>query len=249
MESLNKEIFVCFDCETTGLDTEKDRIIEIAATKFTFSETLGNLEALINPECSIPKESIAIHHITEEMVSKKPLISEILPEFLDFISDHTIVGHGIPFDIDIVSKTAKRHNIPCRITLRRHIDTLRLARHYGGSPTNSLEGLRKHFNIPYEGAHRAMNDVVVNIEVFKNLSKPFKTTKQLFELLSKPVALKKMPLGKHKGRPFKEIPLEYLQWAVNKDFDQDLIYSLKMELKRRKKGGMFSQVSNPFLSL
>ena len=47
------------------------------------------------------------------------------------------------------------------------IDTLRMARLYGESPINSLERLRQHFNIAAEGAHRAMSDVIVNIEVFK----------------------------------------------------------------------------------
>lgn len=249
MGLLKNEVFVCFDCETTGLDLENDRIIEIAAAKFTFSEILEKYESLVDPQHPISEASLAIHHITEDMVKGKPLISDILPDVLKFIGGHTIVGHGIGFDIEMVSRAAKRANIPCRVSVQQHIDTLRLARHYGGSQTNSLEALREHFNIAEEGAHRAMSDVVVNIEVFKNLCSSFKSSKQLFNVLSKPVQLKAMPLGKHKGRPFKEIPLEYLQWAVNKDFDQDLIFSLKMELKRRKKGGMFSQASNPFMSL
>jgi DNA polymerase-3 subunit epsilon len=58
-----------------------------------------------------------------------------------------------------------------------------------------------------------------------------------------------MPLGKHKGRPMKEIPLQYLQWIVHKGFDQDLLYSIRTELSRRKKGNLFSQSSNPFSNL
>lgn len=249
MGLIHQETFICFDCETTGLDPKTDRIIEIAAAKFDGSQIIERFETLIHPQCPIPESSTEIHHITDDMVKDKPKVEEILEEFLSFVGKHTVVGHGIPFDISIVCEEAKRHKIPCRLSLAPHIDTLRLARHYGNSPTNSLEHLRMHFNIPDEGAHRAMNDVIVNIEVFKNLITSFKTTKQLFDLLAKPVELKTMPLGKHKGRPFKEIPLEYLQWAVNKDFDRDLIHSLKQELKRRKKGGMFSQASNPFLSL
>jgi DNA polymerase-3 subunit epsilon len=55
-----------------------------------------------------------------------------------------------------------------------------------------------------------------------------------------------MPFGKHKGRPFKELPIEYLVWASNKDFDEDLIFSLRSEIKRRKKGNLFTQAGNPF---
>jgi DNA polymerase-3 subunit epsilon len=124
-----------------------------------------------------------------------------------------------------------------------------MARLYGESPVNSLERLRQHFNIAPEGAHRAMSDVIVNIEVFKYLAKSYKTTEQLLKTLEHPIKLKTMPLGKHKGRRFDEIPVEYLLWAERKDFDQDLLYSIRSELRSRKKGGGFEQSSNPFASL
>jgi DNA polymerase-3 subunit epsilon len=124
-----------------------------------------------------------------------------------------------------------------------------MARLYGESPVNSLEQLRKHFNIPLEGAHRAMSDVIVNMAVFKQLAKRYRTTQQLFEALAKPILLKTMPLGKHKGRLLKDIPLQYLQWVAKKDFDQDLLYSIRSELKRRKKGDLFNQAASPFANL
>ena len=58
-----------------------------------------------------------------------------------------------------------------------------------------------------------------------------------------------MPLGKHKGRDFKEIPLDYLKWAARKDFDQDLSYSIKAEISRLKKTIGFSTSANPFSNL
>ena len=124
-----------------------------------------------------------------------------------------------------------------------------MARLYGESPINSLQQLRQHFNIQPEGAHRAMSDVVVNIEVFKQLAKPYHTTEELFSFLQKPIRLKTMPLGKHKGRRFEEIPIEYLLWAEKKDFDQDLLFSIRNEIRNRKKGGRFEQSSNPFQNL
>ena len=95
-----------------------------------------------------------------------------------------------------------------------------------------------------------MNDVVVNIEVFKYLSKNFKTTEQIVNRLKSPIQLKTMPLGKHKTHEFlSEIPVEYLRWAVNQNFDQDLMFSLKTELKKRNKGANSAQASNPFSNL
>lgn len=249
MGLIHKETFVCIDCEATGLEPDKDRIVEIAAARFTFEEVLARFETLIDPDCPIPQTSQEIHKITQAMVEGKPKIAAVLPEIFRLIDGYILVGHGVRFDISLIAAEAKRHSIPNRIEQQPYLDTLRMARLYGESPTNSLQQLRQHFNIGAEGAHRAMGDVIVNIEVFKHLSKSYQTTNQLFSLLQKPIRLKAMPLGKHKGRRFDEIPLEYLLWAERKDFDQDLLYSIRSELRNRKKGDGFEQASNPFTGL
>jgi len=243
------ETFVCIDCEATGLDTANDRIVEIAVARFTFDKVLQSFETLIDPECEIPQTSQDIHNISQDMVIGKPKIREILPKILDMIGSFIIVGHGISFDITLIANEAKRAQIPTHILSQPFIDTLRLARLYGESPVNSLERLRQHFNIAPEGAHRAMSDVIVNIEVFKYLSKGYQTTEQIQQILQKPIKIKTMPLGKHKGRKFDEIPLEYLLWAEKKDFDQDLLYSIRQEIRNRRRGGGFEQQSNPFADL
>lgn len=249
MKQLHEEIFVCLDCESTGLEPNKDRIIEIAATCFTFEKNLEQMESLIDPECDIPQTSQEIHKITKEMLQNKPKIRDYLPTFLKMVEGHVLVGHGIGFDIALIAAEAKRNQIPSKIHEAPYIDTLRLARLYGESPVNSLDRLRQHFNIEPQGTHRALSDVLVNIEVFKYLAKSYKTTDQLFQALSKPIKMRTMPLGKHKGRRFEEIPVEYLRWAEKKDFDQDLLFSIRLELRNRKKGGGFEQASNPFSNL
>jgi DNA polymerase-3 subunit epsilon len=249
MGLIRKDIFVCLDCESTGLLPNKDRIIEVAAARFTFDQILDEFETLVDPQCDIPETSQDIHKISKEMIEGKPKIAEVLPQLLKMISGHILVGHGIGFDIALIAAEAKRHQIPCQIDQQPYLDTLRMARLYGESPVNSLQQLRQHFNIEPEGAHRAMSDVIVNIEVFKQLARTFQTTEELFQILLKPIRLKAMPLGKHKGRRFDEIPLEYLLWAERKDFDQDLLYSIRCELRNRKKGGGFEQAGNPFSNL
>ncbi|MEM8727938.1 MAG: DUF3820 family protein [Chlamydiota bacterium] len=250
MGLVNEDTFVCFDCETSGLDPKRDRIVEIAGAKFTFDRIIEARENLINPGIPIPRQTIEIHHITDDLVRGKPSMKEVVKDYLDFIGDHIVVGHAIPFDLAILATEAKRANIESGLSRQRYLDTLRLARLYGESPTNSLETLRKHFNITTDGVHhRAMSDVLVNIEVFKHLSRKFKTTEEILKRLEKPIALKSMPLGKHKGRPFREVPIEYLHWAVNQDFDRDFLFSLRSELKKRRRGNQFSQAANPFSEL
>jgi DNA polymerase-3 subunit epsilon len=247
--NLSDQVFVCVDCESTGLDPAKDRMLEVAVAVFTFHEIREQFETLLDPECEIPQASQDIHKISQEMVKGKPKAREVLPRLLDLIDDHIIMGHGILFDIALIANEAKRAQVPTTIFSNTYIDTLRMARLYGGSPVNSLERLRQHFNIAPEGAHRAMSDVIVNIEVFKYLSKGYHSAKEILQVLQKPIQLKAMPLGKHKGRRFEEIPLEYLLWAEKKDFDQDLLFSIRLELKNRRRGGGFEQAGNPFSNL
>jgi len=246
---LTEEVFICIDCESTGLDPLTDRIIEIAVVTFNFKQILNSFEALVDPEREIPRESEEIHNISQEMIRGKPKIAEILPQVLDLIGRHILVGHGIGFDISLIAQEAKRANIPTTISSRPYLDTLRMARLYGQSPTNSLDQLRQHFNIKSEGAHRAMTDVIVNIEVFKHLSKKFKSSSEIIRILQNPIKMKVMPLGKHKGRAFGEIPLEYLLWASKKNFDQDLLFSIRAEIRHRRQGGGFEQAANPFHNL
>ena len=179
MGLVSKDKFVCFDCEATGLDPEKDRIIEIAAATFTYDGIIESKENLINPGIYIPQHTIEIHHITDAMVQKKPSMDKKIVEYLNFIRSHIVVGHGILFDLMLLNAEAKRCGIGTDLMNQTYIDTLRLARLYGESPTNSLETLRKHFNILAHGAHRAMNDVIVNIEVFFQLSKNLKRLNKL----------------------------------------------------------------------
>jgi len=249
MALIKDTTFVCLDCETTGLDPVNDRVVEVAVASFTLDGVIEQFESLIDPERPIPEEVIAVHHITQTMVEGKPKIEEVLPEIIRLIGRRPIIGHGIGFDINLIDQAAKRHNITCHVKQNPSFDTLRLARLYGESPSNSLQQLRAHFNIEEEGAHRAMSDVIVNIEVFKKLSVNFKTLHQIQEVLSKPISMKNMPLGKHKGRPMKELPLDYLLWAARQEFDQDLLYSLRTEVNRRKKGNSFVQLANPFSGL
>ena len=68
MGLLEIDTFVCLDCETTGLEPTEDRLIEIGLMIFTFKEIQESYETLIDPQRPIPEVTIAIHHITDEMV-------------------------------------------------------------------------------------------------------------------------------------------------------------------------------------
>lgn len=246
---LKKMVFVCLDCETTGLDVKNDRVIEFAAVRFSFDQVLDSMQCLINPERPISEESRKIHHISDAMLKDQPVFAEAFPKIKAFFKPGDyLVGHNIGFDLQVLHQEIDRMN-DSFISAYSVIDTLRLAKEYGDSPSNSLLALASHFNIPNDEHHRAMNDVEVNIGVFKYLCRRFKTFEQLQKVLAKPIHMKYMPLGKHKGRSFSDIPLHYLMWASQMNFDDDLLFSIRQEIKQRKKKNSFLNSDNPFQQL
>ena len=68
MALLKDTVFVCLDCEMTGLDIKKDRIIEFAAVRFTFDKVIDSIECLINPERVVSAESQKILGISNAML-------------------------------------------------------------------------------------------------------------------------------------------------------------------------------------
>ena len=107
MGLIHQDLFVCLDCESTGLDPQQDRLIEVAARRFTFDQVLQEFETLVNPECEIPQVSQEIHKISSEMLQGKPKAGEILPALFQLIDGYILVGHGVGFDITLLKEEAK----------------------------------------------------------------------------------------------------------------------------------------------
>ena len=242
--------FCCLDCESTGLDTKTDRIIEIAIVTFVLSSTgyevKDTFNTLINPTQKIPIDSISIHHITDEMVSNKPIFSTFSNKIKEIVNDHPIIGHSIHFDLSLIKNELQRMNQPYPFKKNTVIDTLRLSRLNGSDIDNSLIKVAKKNNIKAIQTHRALDDVMLNIEVFNILSKKYSTFDQMSSALLKPIKLNTLPFGKYKGRSLSDIPEKHLYWLSKQDFDQDITHTLKKEIKRRKQNSGFDLKNNPF---
>jgi exodeoxyribonuclease X len=75
--------------------------------------------------------------------------------------------------------------------------------------------------------HRAAYDIAVTATIFAEELK-HKPLEELLEISNKPILLKKMPMGKHKGMPFDQVPISYLKWILDQqpsDMDPDLVYT------------------------
>ena len=76
---------VVFDLETTGLDPEVDRIIEVGAIKLKNMQPVAEFSTLVQPEMELTDEIIKITGITQAMLEGQPKIDTVLPQFLDFM--------------------------------------------------------------------------------------------------------------------------------------------------------------------
>ena len=83
---------IIYDTETTGIDSKKDRIIEIAAFDPVLNKTYCKL---VNPKMPIPETSTQITGITDEMIQDAPTFDIIAKEFIEFCSGEVVlVAHN-----------------------------------------------------------------------------------------------------------------------------------------------------------
>ena len=164
--ALSELTFVAFDVETTGLDPQADRIVEVGATRFGREGSRGEYQRLINPGCPIPPDATAIHGITSADVGSSPPIGAALPEVSDFFGDSVLVAHNAPFDMgffDAAFSQADKEPLPNPV-----ICTLQLARAtFPGLAGYGLETLVRTLGIPEGTHHRALADALQSAEVFR----------------------------------------------------------------------------------
>lgn len=158
--------FVVFDLETSGLNPDRDEILEIAALKLKGKEIVDRFESLIQPTRPISLEVEKIHGLNEIFLLVNGRRSEeVIKDFLNFIGSDIIVGHNIrEFDWLFVLNQAKRMSLP--VPTNKLIDTLELARKLLSLPSYNLGNVASAFNLEQLNAHRAMPDTEINAKVF-----------------------------------------------------------------------------------
>ncbi len=159
--------FVVFDLETTGLESNKDEIIEVGACKIEHGRIVEIFSSFVKPTKHIPREITNITHIDDSMVADAPTINYVLPDFHKFCYGCTMVAHNTAFDISFIYAAAKKLSYSFDNEL---MDTLEMSR-------NKLPGLKNYklgtivekLGIVLENAHRAVNDAVAAAKVFIKL--------------------------------------------------------------------------------
>tara|TARA_R110002096_G_scaffold31957_12_gene93235 strand:+ start:2650 stop:3315 length:666 start_codon:yes stop_codon:yes gene_type:complete len=154
-----------FDTETTGFDPlSGDRLIEIGLVEMVDQSLTGSHHHVyVNPEREVPESAFKIHGLSTEFLSDKPVFSEIMDEFLEYIGDSSVlVAHNAEFDMKFINWELENAGRPI-IHSKRFIDTLAIARtKFPGSP-NSLDALCKRFAI--NNTHRTLHGALLDAEI------------------------------------------------------------------------------------
>lgn len=155
--------FIALDLETTGLEAERDTIIEIAAIKFENGEIIDTFQTLVNPGRPIPVIASQITGITDEMVENEQPFSEYAENLQTFLGDSPILGQNIKFDIGFLESHGLTLPNP-------QLDTFILARSIiAKAQSYSLEVLAENLDIPHTDAHRAYDDALASVHLMEKL--------------------------------------------------------------------------------
>lgn len=100
--NLTKPI-IFFDLETTGVNFQTDRIVEISYIKVYPNGAEESRTIRVNPERHIPEEATAIHHITDEDVASERPFKEIARELARTFTGCDIGGfNSNKFDLPLL---------------------------------------------------------------------------------------------------------------------------------------------------
>lgn len=219
-----------FDTETAGLHGGVcDLAIAVIDENF---DVVYQVESMIDPERPIDPSASGVHHITDDMVVNEPTLGEFMElhgnPFTKFGPKPTLVGHNVQFDIRMCAAVLPEvHSKICTLKLAR-------AAWPTGVSDHKLQTLRYAFRLDAGTAHRAMGDVVTCISLLRlmNREKGW-TLAQMIELSRAPMSPDtKFPFGKHKGVKLKDLPRQYVQWALSPNGLSDIEPDLKAALER-----------------
>ena len=163
--------FVVLDLETTGLSVKEDQILEIGAVKVQGGEVTASYETFVNPGRKVPERITELTGIRDEMIANAPDVETAVRGFLDFCGGLPLLGHNILFDYSFIKQAA----INARLDFEKEAwDTLKIARKaLPDLESRSLEALCGYYQIPREHAHRAMDDVLETLALFRKLEEGF----------------------------------------------------------------------------
>jgi len=156
-------VHIALDLETTGLDAERDAIIEVGAVKFRDDEVLNTFSTFVNPGRPIPFQITELTHICDGDVAGAPGLRNVLPRLARFVGQWPIVGHSVQFDLNFLHRHSQSFENELLDTFELAGVLLPHAERY------SLRSLTEMLGIELKQAHRALHDAQATHHLFRAL--------------------------------------------------------------------------------
>lgn len=158
----HKETFIVFDLETTGLDPQKNQITEVAAILTDLEREIGRIEFRVRLERDpvLTDQIKELTGITEEDLKGALTEEQAVLMLYTFAGDATWVGQYVPFDLSYLAQFGIEPGF--------FIDVSTITKLLEPNESASLAPTYKRvFGKEPEGHHRAINDVEMTLELFK----------------------------------------------------------------------------------
>jgi len=155
--------YIALDLETTGLNADRDAIIEVGAVKFHGDEVLDTFSTFVRPGRPIPAEITELTGIRDEDVKGAPGLHDVLSRLARFVGERPIVGHSVEFDLSFLRRHSQKFENELLDTFELSSILLPHADRY------SLKSLATMLGIELEQAHRALDDAQASHRLFWTL--------------------------------------------------------------------------------
>lgn len=223
-----------FDLESTGVDTDKDRIVQIAVflTDLNLNIIQQPISSLVNPQMSIPEDSTKVHGITDEMVKDAPVFESIASGVFNMMNDCHLAGFNVIFDIKMLISELRRCNLTFSVKGRKILDSYKVI--VKKEPRDQVSLYKYYLGKELVDAHDAKADILATHEIMLAQVQKYglqsideidecSDSANRCDLDGKIVMKDGVPVftfGKHFGQPISEHE-SFLRWMLSKDFSSD----------------------------
>ena len=158
---------IVLDTETTGLSWEKgNRVVEIGCVELIERRPTGRtFQRYLKPDCVFEPGAQEVTGLSLDFLADKPLMQDVVDEFLDFVRGAELIIHNAAFDVGFLNSELGRCGAHYG-RLSEHavvFDTLGLARERFPGQRNSLDALCKRFGI--DNSHREFHGALLDAQL------------------------------------------------------------------------------------
>ncbi len=249
---------VSFDLETTGLDVQNDRIIEISCIKILPDGRRDILTRRCNPGVPIGPDATRVHGMTDADVAGQPSFASLAPQLLSFFRDADLTGFNIEqFDLPMLRREFERVEVVFPEAPVHIIDSWRIF--LRNEPRDLAAAYRFYCGASLKDAHSAEADAQAAANILLAQIKRYPALPRSVEDLHAYCHQKNpdfldpdgkvrwlagkavLSFGRYRNQPLQSLAEndpEYLRWVASANFSEAVVKIVKAALD-----GVFPQIS------